>query len=190
MTHILHLFHQSRGRNISPMGLVFAKSMIWQTDQRTYRQTDGPSYWGKKSKAIFIFWLMMEKQGLQFLLGEVCQSWAVLWPFWMGCWMQTLTLKNCLYNSGSNQTTQKILPLGADKIGHCKSEVHLIEMYCKRQFFQQYDFNALILHGPTFVSNHCGYSPWHRGVNVEEVGWGEGTSIKWVIFAYIMFVPS
>ena len=80
--------------------------------------------------------------------------------------------------------------LGADKMGHCKSEVHLIETNCKRQCFQHHDFNTLRLHGPTFGSNHRGHSPWHKGVNVEEVGRGGGTSIKWVIFAYTMFVPS
>ena len=84
---------------------------------------------------------------------------------------------------------KSLLPLGTDKMGHCKSEFHLIETYCKRQFFQQYDLNTLILHGPAFGSNHRGHSSWHKGVNVEEVGRGGGTSIKWVIFAYTMFVP-
>ena len=36
------------------------------------------------------------------------------------------------------------MPLGADKARHCKSE-----MCCKRNFFQQCDFNTLILCGPT-----------------------------------------
>ena len=57
----------------------------------------------------------------------------------------------------------------------CKSEAHLIEMYCKKHFFQQYDSNTLILRGPTLGSDCRGYSPWHRGVKVEEVGRGEGT---------------
>ena len=77
-----------------------------------------------------------------------------------------------------------MIPLGADKTHDCKSEAHLIETYCKKQFFQQYDSNTLILRGPTLGSDHCGHSPWHQGVKVEEVGRGEGTPFELVIFAY------
>ena len=31
--------------------------------------------------------------------------------------------------------TEKVLPLGADKTHNCESEAHLIETYCKKQFF-------------------------------------------------------
>ena len=83
-----------------------------------------------------------------------------------------------------------VLPLGADKTHDCKSEAHLIMKYCKKQFFEQYDSNTLILHSPTLRRDHCGHFPWHRGVKVEEVGRGEGSPVELVIFACIMFVPS
>ena len=67
-----------------------------------------------------------------------------------------------------------MLPLGADKMHDCKSEAHLIEMYCKKQIFQQYDSNTLILHGTTLCSDHRDHSPWNKGVKIEEVGRGEG----------------
>ena len=56
-------------------------------------------------------------------------------------------------------------------------------------FFQQRDRNTLILGGLTLEIGHCSHSPWHQGVEVEEVGGGEGTPVELVIFAYIMFVP-
>ena len=37
---------------------------------------------GKKSKTIFDFWLMLEKQGFQFSLAKV----AILWSLWARCW--------------------------------------------------------------------------------------------------------
>ena len=61
-------------------------------------------------------------------------------------------------------------------------------MYCKKQFFQQYDSNTLILHGATLGSDHRDHSPWNRGVKVEEVGRGEGTAVELVIVADIMFI--
>ena len=54
-----------------------------------------------------------------------------------------------------------IVPLGADKKRHCKSQAHLIEMCCKRQFFKQYDFNTFIFCGPTLGSDHRSHSPCH-----------------------------
>ena len=71
----------------------------------------------------------------------------------------------------------------------------MIEMNCKKHFFQQYDSNTLILHGTTLSSDHRDHSPWNRGVKVEEVGRGEGTDVELltdvelVIVAIIMFVP-
>ena len=41
---------------------------------------------GKKLKAIFDFWLTLEERGFQFLLAEVCKSWAILWSEWGWCW--------------------------------------------------------------------------------------------------------
>ena len=75
-------------------------------------------------------------------------------------------------------------------MGHYKSEVYFIKTYDKQQFFQQNDRNTLILGGSTLRSSHCSHSPWHQGVEVEEVGGGEGTPVELVIFACIMFVPS
>ena len=56
-------------------------------------------------------------------------------------------------------------------------------MYCKKQFFQQYDSNTSILHGTTLGGDHRDHSPWHGGVKVEEVGRGEGTAVKLVKIA-------
>ena len=82
----------------------------------------------------------------------------------------------------------QLIPLGADKKRHCKSEVYIIKTYHKQQFFQQNDRNTLILSGSTLRSSHRSHSPWHQGVEVEEVGGGEGTPVELVIFAYVMFV--
>ena len=38
------------------------------------------------SKTIFDFWLLLEKRGFQFLLGKVCESWAILGTLWAWCW--------------------------------------------------------------------------------------------------------
>ena len=82
------------------------------------------------------------------------------------------------------------VPLGADKMGHYKSEIFFIKTYDKQQFFSTKFCNTLILGGSTLRSSHHSHSPWHQGVEVEEVGGGEGTPVELVIFAYIMFVPS
>ena len=75
-------------------------------------------------------------------------------------------------------------------MGHYKSEVYSIKTYDKQQFFPQNDPNTLILGGPTLGSSHRSHSPWHQGVDVEEVGGGEGTLVELLIFPYILFVPS
>ena len=55
----------------------------------------------------------------------------------------TVKKKAYIYYVGSITTLEKIeIPLGADKMGHCKSEAYLIETCCKRHFFQHYDFNT------------------------------------------------
>ena len=79
------------------------------------------------------------------------------------------------------------IPLGADKMRHCKAEDHLKETLCKRQFFQHYNFNILILYSTTLGSDHCSHSLWYQGVKAREEGRGEGTPVELVIFAYIMF---
>ena len=79
----------------------------------------------------------------------------------------------------ARRTLQRV-PLGADKMGHCNSEFLLIETFCKRQFFQQNDFNASIFHNPTLGSNHRCHSLWCPGLKVEEVGRGEGTPVELV----------
>ena len=89
--------------SILPLSTICSKILIscfWRKrDRPTDGRTDRPGYrdarthlimytysLGKKSKTIFDFWLMLEKRGFQFSLGEVCESWAILWPAWMACW--------------------------------------------------------------------------------------------------------
>ena len=57
------------------------------------------------------------------------------------------------------------------------------------KIFQQYEFNKLILCGPTLGRDHRSHSPWYQRVKAWEVGRGEGTPVESIIFAYIMFVP-
>ena len=75
-------------------------------------------------------------------------------------------------------------------MGHYKLEVNFIKTHYKQEFLKQNDHNTLGFGGPTLGSNHRSHSPWHRRVEVEEVGRGEGTPVELVLFAYIMFVPS
>ena len=79
----------------------------------------------------------------------------------------------------ARQKPGKLILLGADKMGHYRLEVHFI----KQQFFKQNDHNTLTFGGPTLRSNHRSHFPWYRGVEVEEVGRGEGTPVELVISA-------
>ena len=75
----------------------------------------------------------------------------------------------------------KDVPLDADKMGNCKLKVHFIKTYYKKEILSSNDCYTSIVGGSTLGSDHHGHLPWHQGVEVEEVGWCEGTPVDLVI---------